>query len=415
MTRGSSGPWLAAATVTLLAVGAGGCFGAAEQCTDCLSPPADAGPVLSDDAASDSPVTGGAAGTGGDVEPVAAGGNGGEGGAGTGTGAGGTGDTAMGGMGGSTGAGGGEQGPGGGGNGGNSTTGGTGTGAAGSGGVAMGGGALGGSALGGSATGGSSTNGGATGGGNSGGSAGGSSGIDPDLVLWYKFDESSGTAAADSAMLDGRPRNGLIATAGSGGTATFSTMKQVGSHALILAPPPASPTANGAYVVVPNLQSLAPGAVTLSVWVNLAVNTATQSWERIFDFGLNANASIDLTARAGDVAPNPLRFAITTSGHVLPQEQRLDGPGLLSPNVWHHVVVVLPAGSPYTGTLYLDGVAVATNATMTLHPADVGVTTMNWLGRSQFSNPYFNGSLDDFRIYRRALTASEVTALFGVR
>ena len=84
-------------------------------------------------------------------------------------------------------------------------------------------------------------------------------------------------------------------------------------------------------------------------------------------------------------------------------------------HVWHHVVVVLPAGSPYTGTLYLDGMAVATNTMMTLHPMDVGVTTMNWLGRSQFSNPYFNGSLDDFRIYRRALTAAEVTALFGVQ
>jgi hypothetical protein len=192
-------------------------------------------------------------------------------------------------------------------------------------------------------------------------------------------------------------------------------MHQVGSHALSLTTPATLPNANGGYVTVPtSLQSLAPTSITLSVWVYLTANTAAQNWERIFDFGLNPTVSMYLTARAMD-GVNPIRFAITTTGHALGQEQRLDGPNLTTTR-WHHVAIVLPAGSPYTGTLYIDGAAVAANTAMTLHAADVGATIDNHLGRSQFTaDPYFNGLLDDFRVYRKALTSGEITALYMIR
>jgi hypothetical protein len=47
---------------------------------------------------------------------------------------------------------------------------------------------------------------------------------------------------------------------------------------------------------------------------------------------------------------------------------------------------------------------------------DVGTTTLNWLGRSLFAaDPLFNGSIDDFRIYQRALSATEISALLTLR
>jgi uncharacterized Zn-binding protein involved in type VI secretion len=193
-------------------------------------------------------------------------------------------------------------------------------------------------------------------------------------------------------------------------------MSQVGSHALSLTPPVLAPNANGGYATLPSLQMLAPGALTLAIWVNLAANTVTQSWERIFDFGLNTAVNMYLTARAGDTPPYPIRFAITTAGHMAADEQRLDGMAPLTPNAWHHIAVVLPAGSPYTGTLYVDGVAVATNGSMTLHAADLGATVDNRIGRSQFTgNPYYYGLLDDFRVYKRALTATEIASLQALR
>jgi hypothetical protein len=64
----------------------------------------------------------------------------------------------------------------------------------------------------------------------------------------------------------------------------------------------------------------------------------------------------------------------------------------------------------------LDGVVVGTGAT-TILPKDMGNTTQNWLGRSQYypADAHFTGSLDEFRIYNRALSASEVRYLAGDR
>ncbi len=289
------------------------------------------------------------------------------------------------------------------------STGAGGTGGGGMGGAGTGGGGMGGAGTGGGADDASIDTGGADG-----------PGPDPDLVLWYKFDESTGPTAADSALWGGIARDAKLATMGTGGIAAFSAVSQVGSHSVRLTPSTSSPNANGGYVTVPSVQTLAPTAITFAVWVNLAANTATQNWERIFDFGMSTTIYMYLTARASDAPNTPIRFAISTTGNAATAEQRLDGLSMLSANVWHHIAVVLPAGTTYTGTLYIDGAMVATNSSMTLHASDLGATTNNWLGRSQFSgtsgsNPCLGGLLDDFRVYKRALSQQEITALFAVR
>jgi len=81
---------------------------------------------------------------------------------------------------------------------------------------------------------------------------------------------------------------------------------------------------------------------------------------------------------------------------------------------WHHMAVVID-GAARTIQLYLDGEVVATNATATL-PADLGQTPQNWLGRSQYAaDGYLTATLDEFRIYRRVLSAGEVLYLAGAR
>ena len=86
----------------------------------------------------------------------------------------------------------------------------------------------------------------------------------------------------------------------------------------------------------------------------------------------------------------------------------LTGQSALATGGWHHVAVTL--NGP-TGTLYVDGVQVGRNSAMTLKPSDMGATTQNWIGRSQYNDPYLNGRVDDFRIYNKALTGSEIAAL----
>src|SRR4029077_14058333 len=91
-------------------------------------------------------------------------------------------------------------------------------------------------------------------------------------------------------------------------------------------------------------------------------------------------------------------------------EQRLSATSALPLNTWSHIAVTL-SGS--TGTLYVNGTAVATNASMTLHPSNLGATTQNWIGRSQYADPYLNATVDDFQIYKSALSAADIATLAG--
>jgi hypothetical protein len=45
---------------------------------------------------------------------------------------------------------------------------------------------------------------------------------------------------------------------------------------------------------------------------------------------------------------------------------------------------------------------------MTISPRDIGPTVNDWLGRSQYNDPSFNGSIDEFRIYNGALTPLQI-------
>lgn len=147
---------------------------------------------------------------------------------------------------------------------------------------------------------------------------------------------------------------------------------------------------------------------TIATLVNFSNNGNV--WQRIFDFGSGSSASYMLLCPSSGTN-GPIWFAITNSGQEA--ESVVTGPSPL-PTGWHHVAVVIASASMAV-QIYVDGAMVAEGPTATL-PADLGATTQNWLGRSQYeTDEYFGGALDDFRIYRRALLASEIRFLAGER
>jgi len=206
-------------------------------------------------------------------------------------------------------------------------------------------------------------------------------------VVHLKFDEASGTTATDST---GNGWNGTLVN-----SPTWTT-GQIG-NAVSLA------SASSQYVTLPTGVVNGLTTCTLTSWVYL---NSTGNWNRIFDFGTGTTNYMFLSPQNGTTGK--IRFAIRTASVA---EQIIDGTASLPIAGWHHVAVTLNGA---TGTLYVDGAQVGQNTAMTLNPSSLGSTTINRIGRSQFSaDPYLNGKVDDFHIYGTVLTAAQIGTLYS--
>ena len=220
------------------------------------------------------------------------------------------------------------------------------------------------------------------------------------LLAYYKCESASGTTLPDSSG-NSPPNNGTLAAAGY----TFATGK-VG-NALTLA------KASSAYVSLPVAMFAKATDITIATWVNV---TTSQNWERIFDVGVNAKLAANTSTGTkymnlvpkNDNTTNPsLAFAISKDGYG--SEQVLTSTAL-STGTWKHVAVVLSSGQ---GSIYVDGALAAGPSAVSLRPSDLGTIDYAYLGKSQFTaDPYFDGQLDEVRVYGRALSAAEIKALY---
>jgi hypothetical protein len=203
--------------------------------------------------------------------------------------------------------------------------------------------------------------------------------IDP--VGWWKLDETAGTVAADSSE---NANDGTLL-----GDPQWVDGKIGGALQLDGA---------GDYVDLPIGELLSTlSDATVTAWVNWSGTGGI--WQRIFDFGSGTGTYMFLSPSTN---AGTFRFAIRTA---TVGEQVAQMTPIL-PTGWHHVAVSIDSATKVI-TLYLDGARGGTGTT-TLLPKDMGVTTQNWLGRSQWPDPYYNGLTDEVRIYDRVLTADEV-------
>jgi hypothetical protein len=330
------------------------------------------------------PATGGTTGGGGAAGSGRGGTPGSSGGASAATGGRGTGGAASGGS---------SSGGRGGANTGGAATGGANTGGAATGGANTGGANTGGANTGGANTGGASTGGMGTGGAATGGMGTGGAAAPTGAILYYPFDETTGTSVADQS---GNARNGTVAGGGAFAPAVVR-------NGLTLAG--GTTTATQTYVSIPAGLLTAVRDMTVSLWVKV---TAERNWQRIFDFGNSTTTGyMFLTSRG--LSTNT-RFAITATDRFA--EQYVDAPALPM-GTWKHVALVLGTAG---ASLYIDGVKAGTNAALTLRPADLSTITNHWLGRSHYTaDQYFSGQIDELRIYARALSDAEVAQLFTLR
>jgi beta-xylosidase len=139
-------------------------------------------------------------------------------------------------------------------------------------------------------------------------------------------------------------------------------------------------------------------ASTFAAWVKW---NGGGDWQRIFDFGSYSTKYLFLTPRAFNAG---MRFAIKNGG----SEQQINAPAALPTNSWVHVAVTLDG---QRGVLYQNGLPIATNSALTIRPWQL-LARSNYVGESQFAtDPLFNGRIDSFRIFGRALSAAEIRDL----
>ena len=139
--------------------------------------------------------------------------------------------------------------------------------------------------------------------------------------------------------------------------------------------------------------------MTIATWV---YTRGTTAWQRIFDFGNDQNQNMFLTSRSNSAQ---LRFAIKNGG----AEQAMTSTALPLYS-WSHVAVTLSS----TGAkMYVNGVQVAESNAITISPLDFK-PVLNYIGRSQYTDPLFNGIVEDFRIYNYALSGAEVMQISGL-
>lgn len=142
--------------------------------------------------------------------------------------------------------------------------------------------------------------------------------------------------------------------------------------------------------------------ITVATWVRW---DGGSNWQRIFDFGTGIGQFMFLTPKTGG---STMRLAFKDAFNDIASEQRIDAPAL-PVGTWVHLAAVL--NGEYA-TLYVDGQAVGSVSVPATDLSDF-LPTQNYIGKSQYSDPLFNGCIDDFRIYNHALDGSEIWNLWG--
>ena len=134
------------------------------------------------------------------------------------------------------------------------------------------------------------------------------------------------------------------------------------------------------------------GDATIETWVYW--KGTNSSFPRIVDFGIDQNNWVALTAAIPFGSGGP-RFAINST---LNGFQFVDASAPLVPNTWNHIAVTIDAATDQAH-IYINGTLSGTTPGFTARLSDVGATTNNTIGRSQYpGDPFFDGVVEELRI-----------------
>lgn len=209
------------------------------------------------------------------------------------------------------------------------------------------------------------------------------------LAGWWGFDEGTGVVTFDSS---GNNNNGAL----SGTTIPTWTSGKVGPYALNF-------NGNGQYVDAGTKFPLITSAITISAWVNPgATQTAyADIW------GDHQDGFKGMVMRQNASTLNQYNWSYGNGINWI------NGSGFfnLQTNTWQHVVAVKDSQYCY---VYINGTE-QVSARVSCADNIVPATVINFSVGIGYSGGvrYFNGQIDDVRVYNRALSAAEINQLYS--
>jgi Concanavalin A-like lectin/glucanases superfamily/Divergent InlB B-repeat domain/Putative Ig domain len=205
-----------------------------------------------------------------------------------------------------------------------------------------------------------------------------------DLVAWWRGESASGSVVSDIIGA----HNGSFFTGKTAAAPSYTTEGEVGGAFVF----------NGSvYVQVPGAIELRPSEMTVEAWVFPTVQNANN--QAVIAHGSSIND--DDTWALGLSNGKPRFFS---HGSVL-----LEGSFAIPLNQWTHLAASFDGS---TKRLYVNGVEVATQGGLgaLVYDSAVPVTIGADWGRNAPTD-LFNGRVDEVSLYRRALSAAEVSSI----
>jgi hypothetical protein len=206
-------------------------------------------------------------------------------------------------------------------------------------------------------------------------------------VGWWKMDEGTGLTTADSS--------------GNGNTGTLTNGPTWATGKL----------GNGLsfdgvndYVNMGNVLNMTTNDFTVGAWIK----TTMVAEGHIVSKGSNASGTLKRYILQTVLVSGTYRCGFSISDGDI----RTIGSGVINvaDGNWHYCVVVFDRDS--TAKVYVDGKLDGTPVTLASQVDDLTNTTPFYIGRNA-TGSYFNGLIDDVRIYNRALSAGEVAQMYN--
>jgi DUF1680 family protein len=225
-------------------------------------------------------------------------------------------------------------------------------------------------------------------------------------VLHYTFDElAAGSLNASQAIADTGTRDTVTSgTVRNGnGQVVTGVSGKASDKAISLSGGTYTADSTATYVDLPNnIITSADTAVTVATWVKWT-GSANGNCQWIWALGRSTSYNAFVTTSC-----NGMYGGVTDSS-----EKRVGEGSSLPANEWAHVAYVFDDAAN-TESLYLNGELLATTTASQTINGFIGTGSIGgMIGKSFYNDPFFGGLVDDFRIYRAALTAEQIVAVYA--